>query len=110
MSARPADDDYFAWVERFAIPHHHKDAMWHLVFSGPPALEAVRAGLAHDDAVVRSGCTKVMDHLVDDASLADLLEMLEDEAVGVRFWAMHALACERCKENGCSPTKATVVP
>jgi len=106
----PAADDYFAWVERLAIPHHQRDAMWHLVLSGPPALDAVRAGLAHDDPAVRRGCTDVLDHLVDDAALADLVEMVTDDDVEVRVRALHALACERCKENGCTPDAASVLP
>jgi HEAT repeat protein len=107
---RPAADDYFAWVERLTIPHHNREAFWHLVLSGPPALDAVRAGLAHDEAVVRVGCTRVLDHLVDDASWSDLLAMLDDEDAEVRWSALHALACDRCKDNGCMPSKAKVVP
>jgi hypothetical protein len=107
---RPAADDFFAWVERFTIPHHAKEAMWHLILSGPPALDAVRAGLAHDDPAVRLGCTQVLDHLVDDAALADLVEMVTDDDADVRVFALHALSCDRCKENGCSPDMRFVLP
>lgn len=106
----PHATDHFAWVERLAIPHHQREAMWHLVASGPPALDAVRAGLAHDDAAVRRGCTDVLDHLVDDASLDDLVAMVTDDDAEVRVRALHALACDRCKENGCSPSLAAVAP
>jgi hypothetical protein len=97
-------------VERLTIPHHHKEAFWHLILSGPDALPAVRAGLAHDDPAVRVGCTRVLDHLVDDESWDDLVEMLDDDDGDVRIHAIHALACDRCKTNGCAPTKATVLP
>lgn len=107
---RPHPTDHFAWVERLAIPHHHREAMWHLVLSGPPALEAVRAGLAHDDPAVRRGCTDVLDHLVDDDALEDLVAMVTDDDAEVRVKALHALACDRCKENGCSPSVASVLP
>jgi hypothetical protein len=107
---RPAADDFFAWVERFTIPHHAREAMWHLILSGPPALDAVRAGLAHDDPAVRLGCTQVLDHLVDDAALADLVEMVTDDDADVRVFALHALSCDRCKENGCSPDVRFVLP
>jgi hypothetical protein len=107
---RPAADDHFAWVERLAIPHHYKEAMWHLILSGPDALPVVRAGLAHDDPVIRRGCTQVLDHLVDDDALADLVEMVNDEDEQVRAWALHALACDRCKENGCTPSMKDVLP
>jgi HEAT repeat protein len=106
----PAADDYFAWVERLTIPHHEKEAMWHLILSGPDALPFVRAGLASADARVRVGCTKVLDHLVDDEALDDLIAMVTDESAEVRAWALHALACERCKENGCTPSMADVLP
>lgn len=106
----PHPTDYAAWVERLLVPHHHKEAFWHLILSGPDALPFVRAGLAHDDPVVRIGCTRVLDHLVDEESWDDLLEMLDDDDREVRWHALHALACDRCKENGCAPTKATVLP
>jgi hypothetical protein len=106
----PAANDYAAWVERLLIPHHHKEAFWHLVLSGPDALPYVRAGLAHEDPVVRAGCLRVLDHLVDEDAWGDLLTMLDDDVAEVRFHALHALACDRCKENGCAPTKATVLP
>ena len=106
----PAANDFFGWVERLAIPHHNREAFWHLVLSGPTALDAVRAGLAHDDAAVRAGCTSVLDHLVDEASWDDLVEMLDDESTEVRVYAIHALSCDRCKDNGCAPTKASVLP
>src|SRR4051812_17659774 len=106
----PHPTDYAAWVERLTIPHHNREAFWHLVLSGPAALDAVRAGLAHDEAAVRVGCTRVLDHLVDEASWNDLLAMLDDEDDEVRWSAMHALACDRCKENGCAPSKAKVLP
>ena len=106
----PAASDFFGWVERLAIPHHQKEAMWHLILSGPPALDAVRAGLASDDPAIRRGCTQVLDHLVDDDALADLVEMVTDDDAAVRGSALHALACERCKENGCTPSMATVLP
>jgi HEAT repeat protein len=106
----PAADDLFGWVDRLAVPHHQKEAMWHLILSGPDALPAVRAGLAHDDPVIRRGCTQVLDHLVDDDALADLVEMVTDDDAEVRGSALHALACERCKDNGCTPVMADVLP
>jgi HEAT repeat protein len=107
---RPHDTDHLAWVERLAIPHHQREAVWHLILSGPPALDAVRAGLAHDDPAVRRGCTDVLDHLVDDAALEDLVAMVTDDDAEVRVKALHALACDRCKENGCSPSISSVLP
>ena len=37
--------------------------------------------------------------------------MLDDADVDVRFWALHALSCDRCKENGtCLVDGAVVLP
>ncbi|MEY2418381.1 MAG: hypothetical protein QOG90_1061 [Actinomycetota bacterium] len=101
-------DDY---VAELAIKHRFKEAFWHLVVSGPPALPAVRRGLTSDDVEIRVGCTKVLDHLVDEESWPELIAMIEDDNAEVRAWTLHALACERCKESGCSlPDRVHVLP
>ena len=99
-------DDY---VAQLAIPHRSKHAFWHLVLSGADALPAVRRGLASDDHAVRLGCTRVLDHLVDEESWPELIAMLDDDDAETRYWALHSLACERCKDNACRPTKSEVL-
>jgi hypothetical protein len=47
----------------------------------------------------------VLDHHMDEAALPDLIENLHHENEMVRAWAMHALACDRCKEGSCRPAK-----
>jgi HEAT repeat protein len=96
----PANDDFRAWVERLADPIRLGRAYWHLALSGAPALEAVRGGLHHENADVRAYCTKALDRLVDRDSYGALLAMVDDAAPHVRLEALHALACDRCKE-GC---------
>lgn len=103
------DGDFPAWVARLADPVRAKAAFWHLVGSGPPALPAVRAGLASPDADVRFHCTRIMDHLVDPYSFGALVGMLADPDPRVRAQALHALACERCKDIECRPDPARVL-
>lgn len=96
----PAKDDFRAWVQRLADPIRAGRAYWHLVLSGAPALEAIRDGLCHESADVRVYCTKALDRLVDRDSYGALLAMVDDAAPHVRLEALHALACDRCKEGG----------
>jgi HEAT repeat protein len=101
-------DDY---VRDLAVKHREKQAFWHLVLSGPPALPAVRRGLLSEDDAIRVGCTKVLDHLVDEDSWPELIAMIDDDNPEVRRWTLHSLACERCKESGCSlPERNEVLP
>jgi hypothetical protein len=106
---RPDQDDFPAWVERLADPLRAQQAYWHLVLSGPQALPAVRAGLDHPNADVRVHCTRALDHLVDDEAFPKLVTMLDDPDPRVRREALHAIACDRCKDNACRPTKAMIL-
>jgi HEAT repeat protein len=98
-------DDY---VSDLGIKHRSKQAFWHLVLSGAPALPAVRRGLQSEDAAIRNGCARVLDHLVDDDSYPDLIALLSDDSAEVRVNALHALACDRCKDNECRPPKRDI--
>lgn len=110
MPAFPDLDDYGGWVGLLADPIRSQRAFWHLVLSGPDALGSVRAGLESPNADVRRWSTKAMDHLVDASGLAALVRMLDDPDPGVRLEACHALACDRCKDNGCWPDATAVLP
>lgn len=98
------------YVEELGVKHRSKQAFWHLVLSGAPALPAVRRGLSSPNGRVRAECTRVLDHLVDEESWPELIGMLDDDEAAVRTWAMHALACDRCKDNECRPDKRDVFP
>ena len=53
---------------------------------------------------------RIFDQLVDEASLPDLVVALDDEDPGVCARALHALACDRCKQNACRPGEDLWVP
>jgi HEAT repeat protein len=71
--------------------------------AGAGATPAVRAGLAHPDPTVRVGCCQVLDHFLDDDAVPELIENMSHPDPQVRSWAVHALACDRCKEGACRP-------
>ncbi len=102
--------DYDSLVENLAVKHRRKPALRQLMGAGMAATPAVRRGLGHEDATVRVGCCQVLDHFLDADALPELMQNLDHEDPGVRAWAMHALACDRCKEGACSPGEDDVVP
>ena len=110
MITTPRADDFEAWVEQLADPIRGRRAYWHLVLCGGPALPAVRRGLRHANADVRKFCTKALDRLVDPESYEELIAMLDDPDARVRLDALHALACDRCKDVDCRPAKERVLP
>ncbi|SOD91081.1 HEAT repeat domain-containing protein [Streptomyces sp. Ag109_G2-15] len=67
------------------------------------AVDAIRAGLGHPDPAVRTGCCRLLDHLVDGESMGQLIAMADDADARVRIAALHALACDRCKGDTCAP-------
>ncbi len=102
--------DHHRAVEDLAVKHRAKKALRQLMAAGSVATPALRKGLAHPDAAVRIGCCIVLDHHLDEAAVPDLIENLRHENEGVRAWAMHALACDRCTEGACRPGEDEVIP
>ena len=103
-------DDYGALVQQLGDPVRSKLAFRHLVAGGADALPAVRAGLDDEDPEVRQHSVRAMDHLVDVASWPQLVSMLRDRDPRVRCHALHALACDRCKQGMERPQKSDVLP
>lgn len=103
-------EDYHRLVEDLAIKHRAKAALRRLMAAGSLATPAVREGLHHPEPAVRVGCCQVLDHFMDEAALPELLENLQHKNEVVRAWAMHALACDRCKEGTCRPGEDQVLP
>jgi hypothetical protein len=104
------DADYARLIEDLAVPHRYKHALRSLMSAGMLATPALRRGLRHDDPDVRVGCCIVLDHFMDEAAVPELIENLTHESPRVRGWALHALACDRCKEGACRPGEDDVVP
>ena len=110
MRRAPAPSDFDGWVSQLGVSSCRQRAKVHLLTSGPPALPALRRGLRHRKAIVRQLCVRLFDQLVDEASLPDLVLALDDEDPGVCARALHALACDRCKQNECRPGEDLWVP
>ena len=102
--------DYDSIVSDLGIPHRVKAALRVLMSAGAAATPAVRRGLEHPDARVRTECCNVLDHYLDEAAVGDLMARLTDADANVRARALHALACERCKEGTCRPAEADIIP
>lgn len=102
--------DFDALVEELAIAHRRKEALRRLMAAGSLATPAVRRGLRHDAAEVRMHCCVILDHFLDEAALPELMENLDHPNAWVRAWAVHALACDRCKEGSCRPGEGDSVP
>jgi HEAT repeat protein len=103
---RPSTD----LVGLLADPHRSVRAYQRLIGLGPAGAAAVRQGLRHPDARVREYCCKVLDHVMDAASIPALIRALRDPAEQVRIAAAHALSCDRCKSDACRPAAAAVLP
>jgi hypothetical protein len=101
---------YQRLVEDVGVKHRAKDALRQLMAAGPRAVPALRRGLRHPNPAVRVGCCVVLDHYLDEAAIPDLLANLTHDDAQVRAWALHALACDRCKEGTCRPGEDDVTP
>lgn len=97
-------------VNWLAVPHRAGEALRRLMAAGSAATAVVREGLHHADPAVRVGCCKVLDHFMDEAAVPALIANLTHPDEAVRCWAMHALACDKCKEGSCRPGEDEVIP
>ncbi|HEY3079293.1 MAG TPA: HEAT repeat domain-containing protein [Chloroflexota bacterium] len=109
-STQTTDAEHARWIEDLAVPHRFKGAVRRLMAAGMLATPALRRGLRHDHPDVRVGCCVVLDHFLDGAAVPELIENLAHENPRVRSNALHALACERCKEGACRPGEDDVIP
>lgn len=104
------DTDYDRLVSDLAVEHRSAAARRALNAAGSDATPAVRRGLLHPNPIVRIRCCMVLDHYLDADALPELVANLGHEVAGVREWALHALACDRCKQGECRPAEDDVVP
>jgi HEAT repeat protein len=69
----------------------------HLLDQGQFVLKAVLVGLTAENARIREGCAKLLDHLGDEDCIEPLLQATHDVVASVRQAAVHSLICDRCK-------------
>jgi HEAT repeat protein len=110
MRRSPATTDFDGWVAQLAHAERRQRAKIFLRDAGQPALPAVRRGMHHPKPIVRRMCASILDHLADEAAFVDLVAALDDEDAEVVKRALHALACDQCKENACRPGEELFVP
>jgi HEAT repeat protein len=110
MSRLPAAHDFDGWVPQLAHPQRRPDAKLHLRAAAADALPAVRRGMQHPKPIVRQQCAKLLDIIADEAAFVDLVAALDDDDPGVLKRALHALACDQCKEGECRPGEDLFVP
>ena len=97
-------------IEMLASPHRRKVAIRKLMAAGRAGTPVVRVGLRHDDPEVRIACCTVLDHFMDEEAVPELMDNVDHWHPGVRGSAIHALACDRCKEGVCRPGENDVIP
>jgi HEAT repeat protein len=110
MRHDPAPHDFNGWVARLSVSSCRQRAKQHLLSSGPSAVPALRRGLGHTKAIVRRQCVNILDHLLDEESVPALLAAVEDVDPQVAGRALHAFACDRCKQGACRPREDIWVP
>jgi hypothetical protein len=106
----PAARDFDGWVSQLGVNSCRQRARGHLFSSGPSALPSLRRGLRHSNPVVRRLCANMLDRFVDEKTVFDLVAALDDEDATVRARALHALACDQCKQGECRPGEDLWVP
>ncbi len=102
--------DYARYVEYLGVEYRAREALRQLMAAGMQATPVVRQGLQHPNPAVRVGCCQVLDHFLDENALPELIENLAHPNEEVRAWALHALACDKCKEGVCRPGEEDVIP
>jgi hypothetical protein len=102
--------DYKALVTHLAVPHRARAAFWQLMAAGRDVVPAVRVGLRHASGDVRYHCCAILDRYLSSETIDELIGMLGDPDARVRRAALHALACDHCKEGAFRPQASAVLP
>lgn len=110
MRQAPAPADFDGWVSQLGVDSCRQRAKVRLHSCGPEAVPALRRGLHHPKPIVRRLCVNLLDRLVDEETVPSLVAALDDDDPHVRARALHALACDRCKQNECRPGEDLWVP
>jgi len=96
MTAETASPDARELVGKLAEPRPDLTFL-RLKELGIPARDAVVEGLKHGHWQVRRWCAIWLDHFADTESLHALIPLLNDPKSEVRMFAVHSLACDKCK-------------
>ena len=99
-------------VASLGVPHLSRTAFWWLVWIGPSATPAVRAGLGDENARVRKSCCELLEHWPDPDALPELEARLSDPDADVRRAASHTLTCDHCRDGtwATKRLRASVLP
>ena len=62
-------------------------------------MDAVIAGIVHENPRIRVACAQLMDHGGDDRCAEPLRQALNDPVPKVRLAALHSLQCQPCKRE-----------
>ncbi len=107
-----AVNPYFEVVDKFKIKDER--IRWSSIMTALPGrmgkanrgrpvskqkLEALIWGLYHRNAAVRWGCLEHLDAHPDASAVPHIVEKLDDPVPRVRWHAVHALACDACKDG-----------
>jgi HEAT repeat protein len=103
-------EDFTLVVGDLAVRHRAKAAFRSLLAAGAAAAPFVRTGLRHPDPSVVVACCRVVDRFLYEEAVPDLIAVLSHENAWCRAWALHALACDRCKQGACRPGEGESVP
>lgn len=57
------------------------------------------AAVSHPNPKIRWQCLQLLDHIANDTAYETFVNALRDQVVRVRKHALHALSCDRCKEE-----------
>jgi HEAT repeat protein len=83
-------------LDRLTVEHLSRAAYWRLWAGAMTDNSTVRRGLRHADPRVRVVCAQILDHFLDDAALAEIVDCLDDDNPRVRGWALHTLWTRVC--------------
>lgn len=100
---------YELLVEHLGVAHRAREARRALLAAGAAATPAVRRGLGHHDPAVVVGCCDVLDASLDEDALPELFACLGHDDPQVRARALHALACDACKQGACRPGEGRLI-
>ena len=86
-------------VRSFAESQGRFDVYQALMKLGTGALPALREGLRSENWQVRRWSAICLDRVADADALGGLVPLLRDPKSKVRLWAVHAIACDHCKDD-----------